>query len=336
MLSRLSVSALSLLLSLTAWGEDPASAPQDEAAPPTSTAPRAPLLERNVQTALELARKYPQQARELQAGEERFLALHQLANTARTKGLIVILPADGETADWPRVVAPLRSRLPDNGWQTLSLSLPSPDHLLPAGPSATTADEPADGASAADEASTDEPPEDLPAAAGYLPEETAALPTEADAPVTENETKPAAASLDQAARITAHLEAALAFARMQQVDTIVLLGHGSGAYWAARYLHEHTPQDVKHLILLQAQVPESEDADMAPLLGELKQAIGDFYYPDKPATIEDARERLNVSRRQRHPAYQQIALQALPADRRSEQEQLYRRVRGWLDRQFAP
>ncbi|VTL99672.1 hydrolase [Pseudomonas aeruginosa] len=39
---------------------------------------------------------------------------------------------------------------------------------------------------------------------------------------------------------------------------------------------------------------------------------------------------MQAGKRQKHPAYIQVAMQALPADPEAEQEQLYRRIRGWL------
>ncbi|MHA5656568.1 DUF3530 family protein, partial [Pseudomonas aeruginosa] len=61
-----------------------------------------------------------------------------------------------------------------------------------------------------------------------------------------------------------------------------------------------------------------------------KLATGDFYYRDARADREAARLRMQAGKRQKHPAYVQIVMQALPADPKAEQEQLYRRIRGWL------
>jgi hypothetical protein len=65
----------------------------------------------------------------------------------------------------------------------------------------------------------------------------------------------------------------------------------------------------------------------------LKLATGDVYYKDSSGNLSAAQERLNASRRIKHPAYQQLGLQPLAGDRKAEQEQLVRRVRGWLNRQ---
>lgn len=65
----------------------------------------------------------------LQAGETRFLAIYTPASILQTRGAAVILHGSGAHPDWPDVVFPLRTRLPEHGWATLSIQLPvtSPD-----------------------------------------------------------------------------------------------------------------------------------------------------------------------------------------------------------------
>ncbi len=51
----------------------------------------------------------------------------------RTEGVVIIVPGAGESADWPQAIGPLRRKLPDAAWGSLSLSLPdlSVDTLPP-------------------------------------------------------------------------------------------------------------------------------------------------------------------------------------------------------------
>lgn len=58
-----------------------------------------------------------------------------------------------------------------------------------------------------------------------------------------------------------------------------------------------------------------------------------FYYQTESGQQTAARDRLNASRRIKHPAYRQIALAPATGNREADQEQLLRRVRGWLSRQ---
>jgi len=99
-------------------------AEEDAAAP---AAERAPLEERSREAASGLERQLPaREHQRLKAGEESFLVLWQPANVDEPSGLVILLPGEGESADWPEAVGPLRRELPDAGWSTLALTLPDP------------------------------------------------------------------------------------------------------------------------------------------------------------------------------------------------------------------
>lgn len=306
--------------------------PEPEAQPqPEAPIERPALPSRSTSMAADLARQLPPaEVLQLQAGEETFLALWQPANVAEPKGLVILLPGEGESADWPRGIGPLRRGLPDHGWHSLSLSLPdSPPFSVPDAPAAgeetPTPEEPASDDSAS------EPPGE-PEEAGYLPEETA--PPAEDAPAEQQDAdsretvaaEPEETGLPE--RIDARISAALEHARSLQPPTIVLLGQGNGAWWAARHLQQWAPDDVERLALIQPLQPDDQQEPLAQLVPPLKVATGDFYYRDNPSALLEARARLNASRRIAHPAYHQVGLTTLAG----EQEQLVRRVRGWLDR----
>ena len=311
--------------------EEPA---EPEATPAPVAAERPPLHSRSETRAAELLRQLPaSEFISLNAGEKDFVALWRPANVAEPKGVIVLLPGEGESADWPRGVGPLRRGLPDHGWHTLSLSLPdSPGLVLPMAAEPTT-----EPTTDAPETETEQPNEDPPPSeAGYLPEETAAAPSEpaVNDPDVQVPTETAAMRPDQVEQISARIEAALALARSKQPSTIVLLGQGTGGYWAARYLQQQAPADVRHLLLIQPRQPEGQEEPLAQLVPALKLATGDFYYKDVASEQRTARERLNASRRIQHPAYRQVGLPQQTGDHRSDQEVLVRRVRGWLKREI--
>ncbi|MFU7284286.1 DUF3530 family protein, partial [Pseudomonas aeruginosa] len=133
-----------------------------------------------------------------------------------------------------------------------------------------------------------------------------------------------------AERVMARLQASIDLALQHEPKSVVLLGHGTGAYWAARYLAEKEPAEIHNLLLVAAEVPRDFRPALEDMVPKLKLATGDFYYRDARADREAARLRMQAGKRQKHPAYVQIAMQALPADPKAEQEQLYRRIRGWL------
>ena len=87
---------------------------------------------------------------------------------------------------------------------------------------------------------------------------------------------------------------------------------------------------MRNLLLVAAELPVGYEPALEDSLPALKLATGDFYYKDQPTDRDAALRRLHASKRQKHPTYVQVAMKGLPADRRIEQEQLIRRIRGWL------
>ena len=103
--------SLLLPLALPVQADDPA--PAAEPAQPQPVV-REPLPERSQEDAAALERQLPpHEQQQLQAGEVSFLALWKPANNSDPSGAVIIVPGAGETADWPIVVGPLRSKLPD-------------------------------------------------------------------------------------------------------------------------------------------------------------------------------------------------------------------------------
>lgn len=307
-------------------------APASDAATPPADAPaaeRAPLEERSVEAASALERQLPQdEQQQLKAGDETFLALWKPANVGEPTGVVILLPASGESADWPQAIGPLRSKLPDAGWSSLSLTLPDLPQLAPAVTAVTvdTATPPSDASAPADATAADSQEATNSASA----EGAADAPTPPATP-DSNATVPSPAA-DPAPRIFARIQAAIAFAEQQQAKAVVLLGHGDGAYWAARFIAEQKPALIQHLVVAAPALPEGMTPPLEELLPGLQLPTGDFYYKDQSSDRSAATRRLHASKRLQHKAYTQIALKALPGNPSAEQEQLYRRIRGWLDK----
>ncbi|UVE17383.1 alpha/beta hydrolase family protein [Pseudomonas sp. LS44] len=274
--------------------------------------PAAPVIERvhterNADAASALERQLPEAEQVLlKSADESFLGLWLPANVSAPKGVVILLPGDAQSAAAPRAIGPLRQKLPDAGWHTLSLNLPDPQGSVPPPrPADATPPSPAEKKS-----------EDA-ASAPVAPAE--------DPPELSAEQRQA-----HAERVLARIQAGIGYAQQQQPTSIVLLGAGSGAYWAARYLSEHGDAPVHNLLLVAARVPDGFSPPLVQLLPPLKLATGDFYYQDLPTEREAARQRLAASKRQAQPAYIQVAMKALPGDPATEQEQLFRRIKGWL------
>ncbi|WP_213154470.1 alpha/beta hydrolase family protein [Pseudomonas carnis] len=283
-------------------------------------AERQPLPERSQQEASALERQVPQQEQQqLQAGSDSFLALWKPANSAEAEGVVILIPGVGENADWPQAIAPLRRKLPDAAWGTLSLSLPdvSVDTLPPR---------------------VIEPPEavvDTSSKEGS----TAAKPVEqaasAEAEGTDPAVVPGADEQDKtdAKRIFDRIDAAVAFAQTQSARSVVLLGHGTGAWWAARYLSEKQPSQVQRLVMVAGKTPAARQPDLQQLAPALKVPTEDVFYQEGALERKNAQERLQAAKRSKNDSYKQVSLTALPGNSAAEQEQLYRRVRGWLSPQ---
>ena len=60
----------------------------------------------------------------LNDGKGKFLALYAEHNTDKAQGAAIIVHGIGVHPNWPDIIQPLRSQLPDHGWQTLSIQMP--------------------------------------------------------------------------------------------------------------------------------------------------------------------------------------------------------------------
>ncbi|MFJ2494433.1 alpha/beta hydrolase family protein [Pseudomonas iridis] len=321
---RLAMPALCLSLILpcafSVNAADPAPAAAAEKPAEEKPAERQPLLERSQEEAAALERKVPaQEQQQLQAASETFLALWKPANTADPKGAVIIVPGAGETADWPQAIGPLRQKLPNAEWSSLSITLPDlqSDAITPRVVEAAAA--PKAPETGSKDATTTQPIEQ--AAGGE-----AEVADQVVAETTEEQSKA------DAERIFARIDAAIAYAEQQSARRIVVLGHGTGAYWAARYLSERQTAQVEKFVMVDAQAPAKAKPPLAELTPTLKLPTADIFYMDKPLDRHAALERMQASKRLKTPAFSQVALRALP-DNKAEQEQLFRRVRGWLNPQ---
>ncbi|MDH0759582.1 alpha/beta hydrolase family protein [Pseudomonas juntendi] len=323
----LAMCCLASLLPLGALAADAETPPAANAAPAAET-PRPPLLERSQEDALALERLIPKAEQQtLQAGADSFLALWKPANDSDPQGAVIIVPGAGENADWPNAVGPLRQKFPDVGWHSLSISLPD---LLADSPQARVEAKPK---AATDQAQGERAPvKDVPADANA----NVAQATAADADTAESTDAELASEQSDPAdaeRIFARLDAAVAFAQQRNARSIVLIGHGSGAYWAARYLSEKQPPQVHKLVMVAAQTPARVEHDLESLAPTLKVPTADIYYATRSADRSAAALRLQASKRQKDSQYRQLSLIAMPGNQAAEQEQLFRRVRGWMNPQ---
>lgn len=73
----------------------------------------------------------------LKAGTVEFLALYQHANIPKARGGLILLHGMGAHPDWSAVISPLRKKMSEHGWSTLSIQMPAlepnatPENYIP-------------------------------------------------------------------------------------------------------------------------------------------------------------------------------------------------------------
>ena len=208
----------------------------------------------------------------LESKHESFLGLMKLANQPKPVGAVILLHHDRTSADWPGAIATLRSGLPDLGWHTLSIALPDePEYIPPRTDKLVLIDQPA-----------------TPAQPG-----SGSMPTLADAnsPATADNDKnpvvipkpggtedPLQSHFEQ---ISDRIEAGLVHLEALQPPLVLLLGEGSGAYWALRFSIDQ--QEGRRLmpVLVDALPPNTPtEPAMTELVGQLQQPALDLYHGD--------------------------------------------------------
>ena len=68
----------------------------------------------------------------LKALGNRFIGIYQRSRTDESHGVIILVHGMGAHPDWPDVISPLRTQLPEFGWSTFSLQMPilSPEESI--------------------------------------------------------------------------------------------------------------------------------------------------------------------------------------------------------------
>jgi hypothetical protein len=107
--------------------DDPNSEQSDSAAPmPSASTPSPrPAPDIDAQKRALLREQYPQEdLRKLDSDTgESFNALWRKDQTGDAFGAVLIVPDNGQTANWPHTIDVLRLDLPNHGWSTLSIDL---------------------------------------------------------------------------------------------------------------------------------------------------------------------------------------------------------------------
>ncbi len=301
----------------------------------------------------------PREVLKLTANQEEFLALYRPEHTPKAHGALVILHIEDGHPDWPMVVNPVRTQMPDFGWATLSVAIPSPgpaeipERTLPAiqvlagmpkgaddGEEAPAEDE----AEGGDEAANEDAPEDAAAEPKAPADEEGdelgeAKDGEGDANADWPPPKPTFVPVEDpgplADRVDARIDAAVSHLLAQGYEQIVFVGHGVGAVWIMDYLKDHPAPPEQAVVMIQPRMPHRQiDVDLPALLLEQQRPILDLYYDDNRFDKSFATERANFARRSGNPHYRQTRLGGLglqSGQSEAKDRRVVQSLRGWLD-----
>jgi hypothetical protein len=292
----------------------------------------------------------------LEAAGEKFLTLYQPDVSGTPRGAVLLLHAEGEHPDWPATMEVLRRTLPQHGWATLAISLPSPD--LPQPPprdpppppppppppetetETETAEQTADAektAPGAEPAPAAEPPE-----SDVLYDSTSGKLS--DGSVAPEPAPPPSPAVPTETRTSARISAAMGYLQSQGQLNIALVGDGTGATRGAAVIRTIAPtpplrpgakpiKAISAMVIINGrnQLPTTP-ADMAQTLFDTEIPTLDIYFDSDPRNISDARARRQYARQQRYAVYQQVQMPAMAATLLQEENRLSRRVRGFLQK----
>ncbi|MBB1488611.1 DUF3530 family protein [Oceanospirillum sediminis] len=287
----------------------------------------------------------PREIMQLTALDEEVLALFLPENQAQARGAVLILHEEDTHPDWPTVVNPVRTLLPDYGWATITVAIPSPGPAIQ--PERTLAatevfsqmpdeEETEEDAPAAEEGAEEELADEADDGPVKNDEEGDELggEDEADAPPPVPE-KPKA---PVAERVKARIDAALAQLQSMNYNNVVLMGHGVGAAWLLGYLKEQPLEPTQPLIMVQARLPFHDiGLDLPGLLGEQQRPVLDLYYADSRFALKMAKQRADFARRSGNPGYRQTRLPGNSVNGQTDARgrRVVQSVRGWLDSRLA-
>jgi hypothetical protein len=335
----------SLFASVSAAAEDNSAASTTPTEPsisaPQSTHARP--ISRNIAAAqaIQLGTE-AQQLITLTTQREHFSALFLAANQAEPRGMLILLPGVGESFDWPTAIGPLRSKLPDAGWHTLSINLPTspaPENTLQPIIARPVAEQiiiepPVAPTPPAKEDSTDNEVEPTTEEAEAPEPTTDDVSSEPDNEVSAPESAAPPAKplppLTYPERINSFIVAAVNYAQQQQATEIILLGHHESAYWVLSYLAEQPSPTPLRVVLIAPRTNTQGHSSYENLISANASPIADFYYKGDRVTEIAAKQRLQASKRAGLDHYHQVGLTAVHPS--LEQEQLFRRVKGWLNK----
>ena len=256
----------------------------------------------------------------LESSDDRTIGLFHPQSQPEALGGIILFPSEGTHADWPDYAHPLRLQLSDQGWNTLSLQLPTPPTLLP-------------------------PKRTLPVlqlvkqsrSNGEEGAKAAAPTTVIPVPSLPDTTTDTALIRPYPERIQGLANTALNTLIQRGAERIVVIGVGSGAVWASQFARDN--QETVNSLGLVIINPATPSVDRAPVLSELIPALNvpvvDIYQGEPSSTTlfeAPPKQRLRWARRNQLTHYMQRRLSNRYQDWEKQERWLGQQVDGLIRR----
>ncbi len=210
--------------------------------------------------------------------KEKFLGIDMKETARQAEGGAILLHGMGGHPDWPDVIFPLRTQLPEYGWTTLSIQMPILDN----------------DASLAD----------------YAP---------------------------LFSLVAGRINAAIALLKSKGINNIVIIGHSLGATMGAYYLSQHSKSDVRAFVGIGMSMNKHyKSMDTPTSLARITIPVLDLYgEEDLFGVLHSVKRRANAAIQAGNKNY--YPLQIVGADHffQDQDEELVKRVGGWLNRYAA-
>ncbi len=229
------------------------------------------------------------------------------ASDIMSEGAIILVHDQGAHADQTGIIHELRTKMPDYGWSTLSLSIPSHVNAQPIMDS--TADSDGDTGSAGQQADESQ---------GQSNDDDASLSV-----------SPSGDSIGQ------HISAAVSFLKQKKLKPIVLLGQGHSVLAVGEYLVAHQNEcDCTGFILLNAVVDKESDKALFESLEPLRVKVIDFYgdaaLSSAVSSSRRRKKRIKLLSKQKIYYYRQYEILHANQDFSHQEDQVIKRLRIWL------
>ncbi|PIE24878.1 MAG: hypothetical protein CSA60_02680 [Neptuniibacter caesariensis] len=340
----------------SAFAEDvaPGASAEDQAtaSAATASAPKpVPRTEPNIDTArineLVKIQDPTTEVLKLDTGKdgEQLIAFYRPEGSGIKQGGIILFPDTETHTDWPDTLHVLRTRLSDYGWYTLSIYLPTAERpaipkrtlpvlavIKPTGTKGTTPEQqPQDGATPpkTTEASQEDP---------QAPEAPATEDTQTQAAIDDSSAAATQPKEKYEAKVFRLVQTGLKYLQEKaDVKRVIVLGVGSGATWAAKYVEQYQEQQDLRLVMIDARDPTTPDApNLLQILPNLTVTVIDLHHSPQYSNLTQAAkdspgQRLRLARHERMNNFHQSRLPPQKGNWKNSSSRLAKYTRGLIN-----